>query len=162
MVTIYKLTDERMQTHGGFQWELGKPAPELREGKACSEHAYHWYADLLLAVFLNPIHANFKNPRLFRGLGKQTGTDGLKCWGTTCTIIEELPLPHVTLNQCVAFGILVSLEVPQSDAYKQWATNWLNGNDRGATAARATAWAAEAAKNATINLSALAEKAMAI
>ena len=129
-MTIYKLTDENMRTHGGFQWELNVPAPELPGGRHCTDEVYHWYADPLLAVLLNPVHAGFINPRLFKGVGIQTGTDGLKCWGITCTLEEEMPLPEISTTQKVAFVILCALEVYKEPSFAAWAKDWLSNKDR--------------------------------
>lgn len=153
----YKLTDENMQTYGDTQWQVGVPQQVSGSGKLCGPNCLHVYDDPLLAVFLNPIHANFKNPRLFEcecegdfleGNGLKTGvTNG------SVTLTKEIPLPEVSLNQIVAFGILCSLETYSEPAYMRWAENWLNGTNRTAEAARAAraaeaAWAAEAAEAA--------------
>jgi hypothetical protein len=144
----YKLTDQDIRTHNGFQWELGKEVITDGENEElCNEHWLHYYHHVLLAVLLNPIHANIDNPRLFeaKALGKHLDDKGLKGGCTKMTLIKEIELPEITLNQQIAFGILCSLEVYKESTYILWANDWLNNVDR--SAARAYA-AANAASNA--------------
>ena len=35
MTTVYKLTDQKMQTHGGYQWVLGEWHEKSGEGELC-------------------------------------------------------------------------------------------------------------------------------
>ena len=143
---IYKLTNQQLQTHNGFQWELGVAAPELPAGgDLCSSSYYHAYTSPLLAVFLNPIHADIKNPRLFEaeGFGESADDNGLKVGFKSMVLVKELELPAVTLTNRIAFGILCSLEVYKEPAFVTWAENWLNGTDRSEEAAAAASWAAE-------------------
>ena len=152
----YKLTDRDMQTHNGFQWEPGvwySIDKEERGYGLCSESWFHCYDDKLLAVLFNPVHANIKNPRLFRCRvrGKRLVTVGDK-YGFTQMVIPhdaELGLPVVTITQRVAFGILCAKEVCDGPEWNEWADAWLDGSDRSreaawaaARAARAAAWAA--------------------
>ena len=63
-----KLTDQNLQTHNNFQWELGEwyeIPKEDQGGNLCSSSWFHCYNDPRLAVIFNPIHTNFNNPRLF-------------------------------------------------------------------------------------------------
>ena len=170
---VYKLTDQNMKTYNGFQWELGQkyvatgPSPTL-----CTAGLLHGYADPLLAVLHNPIHANYKNPRLFRaktfGLAVKDGQ--LKLGSSGMMLIKELLLPVPTQNQRVAYGILCALEVYKDSNFTTWAKNWLSGKDRTAydaahaayAAAHAAAYAAHDAAEKKLNLIRLARKAMKI
>ena len=149
MIKLCKLTTQTLTTHNGFQWELGKPAPELSgEGGLCGPGYYHCYTHPLLAVLLNPIHADFKNPRLFliEAGGVSAGDHGLKMGFTRMKLTEEISLPEFTTNQHIAFGIYCALEVCKDEGFKTWAENWLSGKDRSqAAAAERAAWAAERA-----------------
>ena len=159
MPTIYKLTDQAMQTHRGYQWTLGEPRQTSGGGDLCSRGWLHAYTDPLLAVLLNPIHANFSDPRLFKGTGTRECREdnGLKVGYTSIVLTEEMPLPEVTLEQRVRFAILCALEVCTEPAFVTWTNGWLDGSDRtlktaaeaaaarAAAAATAAAWAAEAA-----------------
>ena len=61
------------------------------------------------------------------------------------TLIKEIELPEITLNQQIAFGILCSLAVYKESTYILWANDWLNNVDRSAARAYAAAYAAYAA-----------------
>ena len=92
----------------------------------------HCYSDPLLAILLNPIHANIDNPRLFEvEVERKNLTDnGLKEGWTRMRLIKELDIPEVSRIQKVAFGILCALKVYQNEKFVEWANNWLSGKDR--------------------------------
>ncbi|MDD4242899.1 MAG: hypothetical protein PHG08_01170, partial [Bacilli bacterium] len=161
---IYKLTDQNLQTYNGFQWELGVAAPELPAGgDLCSSSYYHAYTSPLLAVFLNSIHADIENPKMFEaeGFGELADDHGLKVGYKSMVLVKELELPAVTLTNRIAFGILCSLEVYKEPAFVTWAENWLNGTDRTIEAAWAAARAAWAAARAARAWAARAARAAA-
>lgn len=137
----YKLTTKTMQTHGGCQWAVGetRTAPG---GEPCTCRVIHWYSDPLLAVLHDPIHGQFgPMARLWECEVEQTGTDGLKCWGTRCTLLREIPLPTVTAEQRVRYAILCAREVvPKNFAWRIWADRWLSGADRSAESAHRARW----------------------
>ena len=147
---VYKLTEQNMTTHGGFRWEIGKQATASGKGELCGPGWLHCYSDPLLAVLLNPIHAGIRNPRLFRAeaSGESKHDHGLKSGYTKMTLVEEIPVPDVTTEQRVRFGILCSTKVYNDPTYTSWAGGWLSGKDRSAAAAEA-AWAAAEAAEAT-------------
>ena len=152
----YKLTDQDIRTHNGFQWELGKEVITDGENEElCNKHWLHYYHHPLLAVLLNPIHADIDNPRLFevKALGKHLDDKGLKGGCTKMTLVKEIELPEITLNQQIAFGILCSLAVYKESTYILWANDWLNNVDRSAARAYAAA-------DANIDLIKLAKKAL--
>jgi len=131
-----KLTTQEMTTHNGYQWKIGKKEViTTKGGELCSSDFYHYYSDPLLAVFLNPIHSNIPNPKIFKVIpGGETLSDfGLKFGSKELTLIEEIEyfLPKVTNIQRIAFGILCALKVYNNPKFVLWANNWLDGTDRG-------------------------------
>jgi len=172
----YKLTDQNLKTHDGFQWELGKKV--TTDGKMdslCNKSWLHYYDHPLLAVLLNPIHADIPNPRLFevKACGNHLKDSGLKGGCTEMTLVKEIELPVITLNQKIAFGILCSLEVFKEKKFINWAIDWLSGKNRNYEAAHAAhaahaaahaaayaAHAAHAAHATNINLIKLTERAL--
>ena len=150
MKTAYKLTDLEMKTHKGFQWELGKWYETTGEGKFCSPGWFHFYSDPLVGLFMNPIHANIKNPRLFRAEveGNFIDDNGLKCGYSRARLIEELPVPQISPVQRVRFAILCAKEVYKEKEWNEWADNWLLGKDRTEESATITESAAIAAESA--------------
>jgi hypothetical protein len=127
--TGYKLTDEKMKTYNGYQWELHEWKETDGEGDLCSPGWLHYYSDPLLAAFLNPIHAKFAAPRLFQVevAGKVKEDHGLKLGCTRMRLVKELQLPAVTTEQRIKFGILCALEVCKDPQFVQWAKGGLMG-----------------------------------
>ena len=176
MATLYKLTRQDNTTSGGalsqffaasffnssrssamtLEWGAGVSHTATGTGtRLCSPDVIHAYTHPLLAVLLNPIHADYQNPKLWRCEGDVVADDhGLKVGVKTLTTIEEMPLPVVTLEQRVKFAILCAKHVCKDKKWNRWANKWLSGEDRSAAAA---AWAAAGA--APIDLIALAEQA---
>lgn len=145
-----KLTDENNQTLGGCQWGEMITHHTDGKGKLCGPGWIHLYTHPLLAVLLNPIHANFGTPHLWsvRTAGKTLHDRGLKVGKTVVTTVQQLPLPVITTNQRVAFAILCALEVYDNKGFEQWAAKWLSGGGRSEAAAKtatAAAWTAAAA-----------------
>jgi hypothetical protein len=139
--TYYKLTDQNMQTHNGFQWTLGKwekakgkPAQEL-----CSDAWLHCYDSPLIAMLHNPIHADIENPRLFKVEVRGEGKDynGLKRGFQEMRLVEELAVPVISRNQRIRYGILCALMVWVEPSFVEWADNWLSGKNRSVKAAEA-------------------------
>ena len=173
MTTLYKLTDQDMRTHNGFQWKIGKRFKASGLGtRLCSDGYLHAYEHPGLALFFNPIHAAFSPPRLFEAQGVVKLREGqLKCGVKSLTLIRELDLT-VTTHQRIAFAIYCAKSVYENPAWNAWADAWLAGTDRSEEAAR-TAWAAaraavlaaEAARAAeaasTTNLKDCASRALA-
>lgn len=143
--TLYKLTDQNYRTLNGTQWGVGVSHTEPGNGKLCSEAYLHAYTTPLLAVLLNPIHADISNPVLWRALGTVEANDGTKVGCTLLKTIKIIPLPTITLTQRLAFGILCARRVYKDKAFLAWARAWLNGKNRTAHAAYSAACAAYSA-----------------
>jgi len=135
----YKLTDQNMQTFGGFQWEVGKwvEAKGDFNKPLCSNGWLHCYESPLLAVLHNPIHADIKNPRLFEVevRGKSKFDKQLKCGFRKMRLTKEIPLPKITINQITAYGILCAKNNYKNGTWIKWANDWLSGKDRSRVAA---------------------------
>jgi len=141
---VYKLTDQNMQTHYGCQWTLGVEKTTDGSGELCSSGWLHAYTDPLLAVLLNPIHADIDNPRMFiaEASGKSKSDHGLKVGYTSMKLVEEMPVPDVTSERRVRFAILCAKEVRRNKKWNAWANKWLSGKDRSIESALTTASAA--------------------
>ncbi len=151
MKQLCKLTDQNMKTHNGFQWELGKKEIiKKKGGNLCSDSYFHCYEHPLLSVLLNPMHADIKNPRLFliEVGGKSKDDNGLKCGFKEMTLIEEIRLPEITINQRIAFGILCALQVYKEESFVKWANDWLHNVDRSKVSASAAYASASASASA--------------
>ncbi|MDR5729422.1 MAG: hypothetical protein RB191_18570 [Terriglobia bacterium] len=159
----YKLTDENGQTKGPTQWGEGVTHTAPGTGNLCSSGWIHTYSHPLLAVLLNPIHAEFQTPRLWECevSGATRDDKGLKQGWASVTTVREIPLPKISVEQRARFAILCAKAVHRRPTFLLWADRWLSGEDRSsATAwAWAAAWAAEEAAD-PIDLIALAEEAV--
>lgn len=129
-----KLTNQNMETFGGFKWKLGKwqYIASRRRGQGygiCTSAWFHCYDDPLVAVLLNPIQGQFINPRLFRVnvRGLRRSSCGGKFGFTCMRLVEELPVAVVTTRQRVAFGILAVSQIVDNQKWQRWASGWLAG-----------------------------------
>uniref|UniRef100_A0A6M3JU13 Uncharacterized protein n=1 Tax=viral metagenome TaxID=1070528 RepID=A0A6M3JU13_9ZZZZ len=131
----YKLTDQNDCTQGTCQWGENVTNTAKKGGpKLCTDTVIHYYDHPLLAVLLNPIHTNIKEPHLWEGKGRGIVHDGLKGGSKSFTTTKRIPLPTVTTNQRVRFGILITLEVYHDERFRVWAAGWLTGTDRSKSA----------------------------
>jgi len=149
----YKLTDQELRTHNGFQWEVGKKYTIEKPGtKMCSDQVFHCYSHPVLAVILNPVHANIKNPRMFEvEVDEIVAGDGLKFASKAQTLVSEIALPELSTVQKVDFAIRVALKVYKDEGFEKWAASYLDRSDTSeaaVSAAGAAERAAEAAERA--------------
>ena len=160
----YKLTDKDGRTYGGCQWGPGVTNKAPGKGELCTNGWIHLYTDPLLAVLLNSIHGNFKPDEMLlwtaTAKGRIKSDHGLKVGAQVVTILEQIPLPEITLEQKIRFAILCAKSVYEEKKFNKWADDWLSGKDRTASAAGAAraasaarapasaAWAARAASAA--------------
>ena len=173
----YKLTDQKMQTYQGFQWNLGEwqEARGSSEKGLCSDGWLHCYDSPLLAVLHNPIHADISNPRLFEVEvdGDCKNDNGIKCGYKKMRLVREISIPTITTEQKIKYAILCVKQVCFEKEWNIWADNWLSNVDRtsdaayaaahvshAADAADAAAYAAVAYAGKKINLVELAEESM--
>ena len=178
----YKLTDQKMQTYQGFQWNLGEwqEARGSSEKGLCSDGWLHCYDSPLLAVLHNPIHADISNPRLFEVEvdGDCKNDNGIKCGYKRMRLVREISIPTITTEQKIKYAILCAKQVCFEKEWNIWADNWLSNVNRtsdvartaDAAAAHAAAFAAAYAAHAAaahaaatgkkINLIKLAEESM--
>ena len=141
----FKLTNMKKQTRGGMQWGEEVEWEALGPGVAfCSPDLIHFYDHPLLAILHNPLHVNYIPALLWRGeaSGQIFSDRGMK-WGCKrFRTLEQIPLPVVTENQRVAYGILCALAVYPETNWVAWAQSWLDGTDRSRLAAHVAAEAA--------------------
>jgi len=148
---FYKLLTQDMTSYNKTKWELNKTITVTKEGtEMCTDQVLHCYNHPLLAILFNPIHANISNPRLFEiNVDEIVNTDGLKYASKGQTLIKELTIPEISLEQRIEFGIRVAKLVFKDTNWNTWADNWLDKSDRTKESASAAAYAAyHAAANA--------------
>jgi hypothetical protein len=147
---LCKLTDNKNQTYGNTQWGKNVTCTSNGKNELCSDGWIHYYDSPLLAVLLNPIHADFTKPHLWEiKVGGTVKKDcGLKFGTTKVTTISRMKLPKVTTEQRIIFGILCAMKVYKDNKFLEWGNHWIDGSDRSAGAARAAEAAAGAAAGA--------------
>ena len=113
----------------------------------CASPLFHAHEHPLIAVLMNPIQARF-NPatmRLFVAEGEIVACEGqLKCGVFSLEIIEEIPVPVLTNEQRIRLAILSVKEVSASPVWRDWADEWLKGEDRSGTTCRSMSSSASA------------------
>lgn len=155
----YKLTDQNGYTRRGLtgqtKWEIGtkvRPTGEY-QGKPCAPGVLHDYEHPLLAILLNPIHANIDKPLMFvLEHDIEPNTDGLKRWTTRqVSVISEMSPPVVTITQRVkwaqacAAAAFAAAAARAAQARAAAAMTAAKAAREAAWAARAAAWAATGA-----------------
>jgi hypothetical protein len=148
MTIYYKLTTQEGMTQNNTQWGENlthEATGDIKQG-LCSDAWIHAYTHPLLAVLMNPAHADIENPILWEGKGEgEAKFESLKCGFRKFTTLKKIPLPEVNVVQKAAFGILCAKEINTDSSWNQWADKWLSGEDRTKSSAYAAANAANAA-----------------
>lgn len=125
---LWKLTDDRMQTYGGYQWALKDTRSAPGRGPLCSAGWLHAYRHPIVALMLNVGDTGIPNPRLFRAEGAIGYTDaGLVVGCTALRLLEELPVPGITTQHRVRMALLSALKVYYEPEWVQWAESWFRG-----------------------------------
>lgn len=148
--TCYKLTNQAFETKNSTKWGEGVTHETDGKGGLCSSGWLHAYSHPLLAVLLNILHADIAYPVLWEavGEGSKLSDRGLKVGYTKLTTLHRIPVPVVTTEQHIRFGIGCALAVYSCEAFKYWAENWLLNTDRSERSAAEADKAATAAANA--------------
>jgi hypothetical protein len=133
----YKLTDQNHKTRDNTQWGHGVTHTVLGNNTSlCSSSWLHFYTNPLIAVLVNPIHADIRNPVLWEA--ESSGEElheKLKSGSKTLTTTRIIELPIITTTQKVAFSILCTKQLTNSSVWVKWADGWLSGLDRSRKAA---------------------------
>ncbi len=143
---LYKLTDSKGNTRNSTHWDIGvSHAVACGEPKLCTSTVLHAYTSPLLAALMNPVHANYQQPKCFVCEGDIAVTDGTKVGCQSLKVTGTFELPVLTSVQKAAFGIYAALVAYKEPKFAIWAELWLSGKDRSYHAARDAARAAYAA-----------------
>jgi len=139
----YKLLTQEMTSYKDTQWEIGVPISISKPGNAmCTDQVLHCYNHPLLASFLNTVHANIKNPRLFLiEVDSIVNNDGLKFASKSQTLLEEIPYIDIPLLKRIEIAIKIAKTMHKEEEWSLWADRWLSGEDRSKESAYAAAYA---------------------
>jgi hypothetical protein len=144
---LYKLTTQDNKTRKETLWGEGVAHVAPGEGPLCTKGWLHAYTSPLLAVLMNPAHADINNPKLWEAEGDVGMSSGTKVGCTRLKTLREIPLPEISPATKVRFAILCGKAVYKDKTWNEWADRWLSGVDR-------TVNAADAAANAAANAAA--------
>ncbi|MEK7993680.1 MAG: hypothetical protein AAB403_07735, partial [Planctomycetota bacterium] len=147
---VYKLTDKNGQTKNNTQW--GEGVTHTADGNAkdlCNSHWIHAYQSPLLAVFMNPAHADIRKPILWECEAEVGLTKSDKIGCTSLTTLKKIALPKVTMEHRVRFALLAARAVyavwskyDKDGAWLKWCEARLRGDKDAANAAAYAAYAA--------------------
>ena len=111
----YKLTDEHSCTKNNTQWGTNithSISPDKTNPKLCSDSWIHFYTSPLVAVLMNPVHANFANPILWEcETAGEHVIEPIKAGCKQLTTLRQISLPVFTTTQRAAFSILCAQQV---------------------------------------------------
>jgi hypothetical protein len=129
----YKLTDQNWKTRNNTKWgpNVTHVTHDNIDRKLCSSSWIHFYTDPVLAILMNPNHADFNNPVLWDA--ESTGEElheSLKSGAKGLTTIKIVETPEITIVQKVCFAILCSKHVYNNPLWIEWADKYLSGEDR--------------------------------
>lgn len=106
MTTLYKLTTSCGKTRKSWnnekQWGEGvkhRATGDKRKG-LCSDAYIHAYEHPIIALIMNPVHANFHNPLLWEAQGRIiVRSDDGKVGCRSLTTIKRIEKPKIILSQ---------------------------------------------------------------
>lgn len=138
---MIKLLNPNLTSYGGCQWVVGEWKETDGTGDLCGPGWLHGYESAELAVLLNPIHANIRNPVGYwiEVGGRRQDDFGLKFGVTRMRIVRPVVLPVYTTEQYIRFAIRCVLAVDPGPDFRVWALQWLTGQNRSPKAAEAVA-----------------------
>ena len=142
MTTLYKLTDADGYTQRGQRgetlWTAGEWIVVAWGGALCERGCLHAYADPLLAVLLDPVHAGLlPTGRLWVAEGYVRAEDATKVGCDRLRVMREHDVPEVTITQRVRWAIYCASEGYNEPSWQRWAAGWLDGTDRAASSCSA-------------------------
>ena len=146
---LCKLTNKDGYTRNQTLWgeNITHEATGPSNQALCSDGWIHFYEHPLIAVLMNPIQAQFDEPRLYSCLieGEIKKDGQLKSGCKKLTTLSRLPLPVITSEQRIEIGIRCTMIVYKEQHWSLWAQKWLSGEDRTRKSAYATYVAANVA-----------------
>ena len=122
------------------KWEVGIPKelPQRDDLQLRYSGLFHYFLHPLLAVLFKEKYGCYFYTKLYEVLpeGKIVKGHG-RSGATKLTLVKELEIPEITLNQQIAFGIFCVKEVYSDKVFISWANKWLSGEDRSRQSAKA-------------------------
>lgn len=130
-MSYYMLTDQTGLDRYGVSWNTGKSLTVSGVGDKGSTNWLWYYNDPFLALILNQARTCVNNPRLWQcTIGGTTVDDrGIGGVCTQMTIIKEITVPTITLQQRALFGLNCVKQAYTESSWTTWANKWISGQD---------------------------------
>lgn len=130
----YILTNSENRTRqGSCLFPGGSSFSSQASSDVVTENASEMGASPLVAIMLNPWHAQLEGPKM---LEMQFTTEEDNARDPIFRItLREVGMPATTTDQKIIFALMVIVEVYQNELFNQWAQKWISGTDRGAMSA---------------------------
>ena len=128
-----KWVSRNMTTRNNTLWEINVPKelPDRNNLVLCEEGLFHYVKHPLLAVMFKYFHGCESYTKLYEVIPEGQTIHGYNLAGSTkLTLVRELEIPKITLEQHIAFGILCAKEVCKKPNFVNWANKWLNDEDQ--------------------------------
>jgi hypothetical protein len=101
MQILYKLTTAKNRTYNGTTW--GENVTHTKKAKRnpllCSEDVLHAYTNINLALLINPLQADIKNPVIWEAQGDIAVKDWSKVGCFSLTTTKLVPIPEWYKNE---------------------------------------------------------------
>jgi hypothetical protein len=110
---VYKITDDYLQTRGGFQWVPGEWRETSGRGPMCGSGWLHFFWTPELAALLHPVYTHYSTNVLWEAeAGKiSRNSHGVKGASTQLRILQRIEMPEATTQHRVRFAELISTAV---------------------------------------------------
>lgn len=130
----YILTNsENCTRQGDYIFPEGSSFSSQAISEVVAKNASEMGVSPLVAIMLNPWHAQLEKPKMLEMLFTTEVDD------TSDPIfrisVHEVDIPATTTDQKIIFALMVIMDVYKNDQFNQWAQKWINGTDRGAMSA---------------------------
>ena len=123
---FYLITDSNNKTWRDVTWEENI----THEQNDNPNYLFSVYDDPILAHMMNSAYEGFKNPNIWLAEGEVTNSFEFRYECSKLTAKKQIQVNVPTDDQRIAFAILCSIQIVSNPIYKEWAKNYLSGNDR--------------------------------
>ena len=150
---VYKLSHlDGTAKHGNLVCKVGAKLEVTGKLELCV-NGIHCYAHPIIAVIHDRIDGGYGNDgKLWKcSTGCEYLNNGTKICSRHLSVLEEVLLPVISMEQKVEIAIQIAMYVYKDKDFHKWAEAWISNKDRSANAAYAAANAAYAAANAAAN-----------
>jgi hypothetical protein len=141
---LYKLTDKNHTTRNATKWGEGVEHTAPGGGELCTVMWLHAYRTPEQAAFMAPRYG-YAGEVLWEADGDVGIDDGTKVGCTRLKTLCVVPMPELTTEQRVEIAIRCAMIVYKGEKWTQWARDWLDGKNRGRSAATYAAYVASVA-----------------